>query len=285
MAFSKDWEYVANVLIDKLVVVGGGGKFCFLISRVDGGWYWLLIQGVGKSALTIQFIQSHFVSDLSPVVRLTGLTLSSPSCAMIGRWVSKLKVYYAAYSMHFTSLPNRYDPVSHYAESAWGSVIESDHFQTIEDSYRKQCVIDDEVALLDVLDTAGQEEYGWGPTSYPPTVFSLTCLNQQGLCVNNTWGQAKDSFSSIPLPPETHLKKLPLSISKFFVWRTRIRSQSSLSQTNVTWNMNVKLEWMVQFLLFPFLLIVPNFGHMKKRVVIWRSISGVVSLRRPRSKE
>ena len=28
------------------------------------------------------------------------------------------------------------------------------------DSYRKQCVIDDEVALLDVLDTAGQEEYG-----------------------------------------------------------------------------------------------------------------------------
>lgn len=27
------------------------------------------------------------------------------------------------------------------------------------DSYRKQCVIDEEVALLDVLDTAGQEEY------------------------------------------------------------------------------------------------------------------------------
>ena len=27
------------------------------------------------------------------------------------------------------------------------------------DSYRKQCVIDDETALLDVLDTAGQEEY------------------------------------------------------------------------------------------------------------------------------
>ncbi|KAK9466451.1 ras family-domain-containing protein [Lipomyces arxii] len=60
----------------KLVVVGGGG--------------------VGKSALTIQLIQSHFVDE--------------------------------------------YDP-------------------TIEDSYRKQCVIDKEVALLDVLDTAGQEEY------------------------------------------------------------------------------------------------------------------------------
>ncbi|KAI7904585.1 ras-like protein 1 [Cokeromyces recurvatus] len=60
----------------KLVMVGGGG--------------------VGKSALTIQFIQSHFVDE--------------------------------------------YDP-------------------TIEDSYRKQCVIDEETALLDVLDTAGQEEY------------------------------------------------------------------------------------------------------------------------------
>ena len=58
----------------KLVVVGGGG--------------------VGKSALTIQFIQSHFVDEYEP---------------------------------------------------------------TIEDSYRKQCVIDEEVALLDILDTAGQE--------------------------------------------------------------------------------------------------------------------------------
>ncbi|KAL5530641.1 RAS1 [Sanghuangporus sanghuang] len=60
----------------KLVVVGGGG--------------------VGKSAITIRFIQGQFVDE--------------------------------------------YDP-------------------TIEDSYRKQCLIDEEVALLDVLDTAGQEEY------------------------------------------------------------------------------------------------------------------------------
>ena len=29
----------------------------------------------------------------------------------------------------------------------------------MEDSFLKQCVIDDEVALLDVLDTAGQEDY------------------------------------------------------------------------------------------------------------------------------
>ncbi|KAJ3104687.1 Ras GTPase [Phlyctochytrium planicorne] len=60
----------------KIVVVGGGG--------------------VGKSALTIQFIQSQFVDE--------------------------------------------YDP-------------------TIEDSYRKQAMIEGEPAVLDVLDTAGQEEY------------------------------------------------------------------------------------------------------------------------------
>lgn len=60
----------------KIVVVGGGG--------------------VGKSALTIQLIQSHFVDE--------------------------------------------YDP-------------------TIEDSYRKQCTVDNEQIVLDILDTAGQEEY------------------------------------------------------------------------------------------------------------------------------
>jgi len=84
----------------KLVVVGGGG--------------------VGKSALTIQFIQSHFVDE--------------------------------------------YDP-------------------TIEDSYRKQCIIDEEVALLDILDTAGQEEYGAMREQYMRTgegfllVYSITSRN------------------------------------------------------------------------------------------------------------
>jgi len=90
MASELDRQY-------KLVVVGGGG--------------------VGKSALTIQFIQSHFVQD--------------------------------------------YDP-------------------TIEDSYRKQCVIDDRVAHLDILDTAGQEEFSAMREQYMRTgegfllVFSVT---------------------------------------------------------------------------------------------------------------
>lgn len=81
----------------KLVVVGGGG--------------------VGKSAVTIQFIQSYFVTD--------------------------------------------YDP-------------------TIEDSYTKQCVIDDIPAKLDILDTAGQEEFSAMREQYMRSgegfllVFSLT---------------------------------------------------------------------------------------------------------------
>ncbi|KAF8647723.1 hypothetical protein AX16_006558 [Volvariella volvacea WC 439] len=37
--------------------------------------------------------------------------------------------------------------------------FDDEYNPTIEDSYQKQCVIDDEVAILDVLDTAGQEEY------------------------------------------------------------------------------------------------------------------------------
>lgn len=36
---------------------------------------------------------------------------------------------------------------------------EANYDPTIEDSYRKQVSIDDEPALLDILDTAGQEEY------------------------------------------------------------------------------------------------------------------------------
>lgn len=51
---------------------------------------------------------------------------------------------------------------------------------TIEDSYRKQCLIDQEPALLDVLDTAGQEEYSAMREQYMRTgegfllVYSIT---------------------------------------------------------------------------------------------------------------
>lgn len=55
-----------------------------------------------------------------------------------------------------------------------------DRLTFLLDSYRKQCVIDDEVALLDVLDTAGQEEYSAMREQYMRTgegfllVYSIT---------------------------------------------------------------------------------------------------------------
>ena len=66
--------------------------------------------GDGKSALTIQFSQNHFVDEYDPTIE----------------------------GMY---------RVSH----------------TPPDSYRKQCMIDNEMVLLDVLDTAGQEEYSYVP--------------------------------------------------------------------------------------------------------------------------
>ena len=66
--------------------------------------------GVGKSALTNQFRQHHFVDEYDPTIE--------------GKY-----------------------RVAH----------------TPPDSYRKQCMIDNEMVLLDVLDTAGQEEYSYVP--------------------------------------------------------------------------------------------------------------------------
>ena len=59
------------------------------------------------------------------------------------------------------------------------SFHETNH-ETIIDSYRKQCMVDDETALLDVLDTAGQEEYSAMREQYMRTgegfllVYSIT---------------------------------------------------------------------------------------------------------------
>lgn len=101
----------------KLVVVGGGG--------------------VGKSALTIQFIQSHFVDEYDPTIEGKGTTSLYPCVlgpAEAGRSTDGAPVWIACM---LTSLGP----------------------QLFSDSYRKQCPIDEETALLDVLDTAGQEEY------------------------------------------------------------------------------------------------------------------------------
>ena len=93
--------------------------------------------GVGKSALTIQLIQSHFVDEYDP-------TIEGELSDLCEACVPRLTSFCAS------------------------------------DSYRKQCVIDEEVALLDVLDTAGQEEYSAMREQYMRTgegfllVYSIT---------------------------------------------------------------------------------------------------------------
>ena len=46
---------------------------------------------------------------------------------------------------------------------------------TIEDSYRKQVTIDNETCLLDILDTAGQEEYSAMRDQYMRTGQGFLC--------------------------------------------------------------------------------------------------------------
>merc|ERR1711962_807392 len=60
------------------------------------------------------------------------------------------------------------------------SYFVTDYDPTIEDSYTKQCVIDNHVAKLDILDTAGQEEFSAMREQYMRSgegfllIFSLT---------------------------------------------------------------------------------------------------------------
>ena len=85
--------------------------------------------------------------------------------------------------------------------------------QGFKDSYRKQCVIDEEVALLDVLDTAGQEEYGYvQAVSYHQLTIELLSIVP---CESNTCGLGRVFYWYILLLLATPLKKSVLSINKF----------------------------------------------------------------------
>lgn len=55
-------------------------------------------------------------------------------------------------------------------------------FVCFQDSYRKQVVIDGETCLLDILDTAGQEEYSAMRDQYMRTGEGFLCV----FAINNT---------------------------------------------------------------------------------------------------
>lgn len=54
--------------------------------------------------------------------------------------------------------------------------IPQEYDPTIEDSYRKQVTIDEETSLLDILDTAGQEEYSAMRDQYMRTGQGFLCV-------------------------------------------------------------------------------------------------------------
>lgn len=79
----------------------------------------------------------------APMTTKTNLT-SLSHILTISLWQCRGKLILSAY--HFEILPLT-------------RLISQTYDPTIEDSYRKQTVIDDQPCMLEVLDTAGQEEY------------------------------------------------------------------------------------------------------------------------------
>jgi GTPase KRas protein len=92
-------------------------------------------------------------------------------------------------------------------------IIEYD--PTIEDAYRKQVLVDDQVVLLDILDTAGQEEYSAMRDQYMRTgngfmlVYSVADRTSFEECVklrekiyqiqDKSLADAKDDLLRVPL--------------------------------------------------------------------------------------
>lgn len=72
----------------------------------------------------------------------------------------------------------------------------------LQDSYRKQVVIDGETCLLDILDTAGQEEYSAMRDQYMRTGEGFLCV----FAINNTKSfedihQYRSVAREMPFPP------------------------------------------------------------------------------------
>ena len=94
------------------------------------------------------------------------------------------------------------------------------------DVYRKQCIIDDEVALLDILDVSGLGEYGYAH-------FTRSCLDSiqrllhTGPCVNNICAQAKAFSLLTPSHREAHSRKSVFCMNKFFALGARTPPLSS----------------------------------------------------------
>lgn len=106
--------------------------------------------GVGKTALTIQLCLQHFVETVS--------RHSYPFCLVSHRHLLFLRLFVDSLDPfpQFHPFPRCYCRQEPPADRAF---YRKQYDPTIEDSYRKQVVIDGQACMLEVLDTAGQEEY------------------------------------------------------------------------------------------------------------------------------
>lgn len=83
-----------------------------------------------------------------------------------------------------------------------------------QDSYRKQVVIDGETCLLDILDTAGQEEYSAMRDQYMRTGEGFLCV----FAINNT-----KSFEDVHLYRYTGLHA---EVAEVFAFCTEVKVQT-----------------------------------------------------------
>ena len=98
--------------------------------------------GVGKSAITMQYVNSTFVNDYDPTIGALALCVESSLRQRRSR--SRSLLLLAISLAHYPCIGRLY---------VCGAT------SITENSYRKQVTVDETVEMLDVLDTAGQEEY------------------------------------------------------------------------------------------------------------------------------
>lgn len=132
--------------------------------------------GVGKSAVTLQFVSHSFLDYHDPTIGIGGcfsLLLAtkhrSLTCPLFYLLFHKIKWFrWLVPHTEYHYLKNRQGfiglwytwpgPINVPASLLW-NFLTCDVFCISEDSYQQQAVIDGEPALLDILDTAGQVNY------------------------------------------------------------------------------------------------------------------------------
>ncbi|CAJ0872212.1 20006_t:CDS:2 [Entrophospora sp. SA101] len=102
--------------------------------------------GVGKSAFTVQFVQSMFVERYDPTIED-----SYRKKVEIDNRICMLEILDTAGTEQFTAMRDLYLKNGH------GFILIYD--PTIEDSYRKKVEIDNRICMLEILDTAGTEQF------------------------------------------------------------------------------------------------------------------------------